>query len=74
MDNETGNPLTWEDSFAIAKALIQQHPHVNLQNVSLSMIHLWTIALPTFRDDDQLVNDGILCAIYQEWFEEVTPL
>jgi FeS assembly protein IscX len=72
--NEPGDPLTWEDSFAIARVLIRQHPNVNLNNVSLSMIHQWTIALPDFCDDSQLVNDGILCAIYQEWYEEVNAL
>jgi FeS assembly protein IscX len=28
------------------------------------------IALPNFSDDPGLVNDEILSAIYQEWFEE----
>jgi len=74
VDDKTGDILIWEDSFAIARALIQQHPHVNLNNVSLSMIFQWTIALPTFQDEIELVNDDILCAIYQEWFEEVNPL
>lgn len=34
----------------------------------------WTMALPEFDDDPELANDGILNAIYQEWFEEVTRL
>jgi FeS assembly protein IscX len=74
VDNEIGGPLTWDDTYAIAQALIQLHPNVNLESVSLSMIYKWTIALPDFRDDPELSNDDILSAIYQEWYEEVNPL
>ncbi len=74
MDNENSEPLTWEDSYAIAHALILTHPNVDLENISLKMIFQWTIALPDFVDDPQLSNDGILSAIYQEWYEEVNPL
>jgi FeS assembly protein IscX len=66
--------LSWEDSYSIALALKEQHPQVNLENVSLGMIYRWTIALPEFEDDPELVNDAILSAIYQEWFEEVNPV
>jgi FeS assembly protein IscX len=37
-------------------------------------IYDWTLALPQFDDDPQLANDGILAAIFQEWFEEVNRL
>jgi FeS assembly protein IscX len=74
MDDENGELLTWEDSYAIAHALKLTHPDVDLKNVSLSTIHKWTIALPDFDDDPQLSNDGILSAIYQEWYEEVDSL
>ncbi len=66
--------LTWDDSFAIARALIQKFPAINLEDVSLSMIYRWTVSLPGFQDDPELANDAILAAIYQEWFEEVNPL
>jgi FeS assembly protein IscX len=66
--------LTWEDSYAIALALKNQHPEIDLETVSLKMIYHWTVALPDFVDDPQLANDLILEAIYQEWFEEVNPL
>lgn len=66
--------LTWDDSYAIAKALIAHFPDVNLYEVSLEMIYRWSISLPGFDDDPALVNDAILAAIYQEWFEEVNPV
>jgi FeS assembly protein IscX len=63
-------PLNWESTYAIALALKGLHPEIDLQNVSLQMIFDWTVALPEFVDDPSLVNDGILAAIYQDWFEE----
>lgn len=66
--------LTWDDSFAIARVLLQQFPDINLEEVSLSMIYRWTVSLPGFQDDPELANDAILAAIYQEWFEEANPL
>lgn len=69
-----GEILTWEDSYAIARRLMKDYPHVRLEEVSLNMILQWTLALPEFADDPDLVNDGILRAIYQEWFEEVNTL
>lgn len=66
--------MTWEDSYAIARRLMRDHPQVRLEEVSLNMILQWTLALPEFADDPDLVNDGILRAIYQEWFEEVNTL
>jgi FeS assembly protein IscX len=66
--------LTWEDSYAIALALREQFPAVQLEDISLGMIYRWVVALPGFRDDPALANEAILAAIYQEWFEEVNPL
>ena len=68
------DPLTWEDSYAIAQALADAHPGVNLEEVSLMTIYDWTLALPQFDGDSQLANDRILAAIFQEWFEEVNRL
>lgn len=65
-------PLYWESTYAIALALKAAHPHEDLQNVSLQMIFDWTVALPEFQDDPSLAHDGILAAIYQDWFEEIT--
>jgi FeS assembly protein IscX len=63
-------PLNWESIYAIALALKEAHPGVDMQNVSLQMIFNWTVALATFEDDPALANDDILAAIYQDWFEE----
>ncbi len=66
--------LTWDDSYAIALALREQHPQIDLESVSLEMIYRWTVALPDFDDDPALANDDILTAIVQEWLEEANPL
>ena len=68
------DPLTWDDSYAIALALLKVHEHVDLAEVTLDMIYRWTLALPEFGDDPLLSNDAILMAIYREWFEEVNPV
>ena len=68
------NSLTWDDSYAIALALVERHPDIRLEDVSLGMIYQWTVELPVFVDDKELANDSILAAIYQEWFEEVNPV
>lgn len=62
--------LTWESTFAIAMELRRQHKNINLDEVSLQQIYHWTINLSEFEDDLALVNDDILYAIYQDWFEE----
>ena len=66
--------LTWENTYAITRALIRDHPGISLENVSLRMIYDWTLALPEFIDEPALANDSILASIYQEWFEEVNPV
>jgi len=65
-----GGMLTWDDSYAIAFNLKQQHPGVSLEEISLEMIYQWTLALPGFDDEPGLVNEEILNAIIQEWLEE----
>jgi len=62
--------FTWDDTYAIALALRRQHPEVNIEEVSLGQIYRWTLELSEFEDDPALANDGILYAIYQDWFEE----
>jgi len=62
--------LTWEATYAIALALREQHPAVNLEEVSLGMVYRWTLALPNFADDPALANDDLLLDIYTTWFEE----
>lgn len=73
-DEKAFPPLFWEDTYAIVLALIQEHPGVDLENVSLGMVYTWTVDLPGFEDDRELANEGILASIYQEWYEEVNPI
>ncbi len=65
------DPLYWESPYAIALALREHHPHVDLEGVSLGMIYRWVMELREFQDDPALANDDILQAIYQDWYEEV---
>ena len=62
--------LNWESTYAVALALREAHPNVDMENVSLQMILTWTLALSGFNDEPALANDEILLAIYQDWFEE----
>ncbi len=72
--NEEAEVFTWDDSYAIARALQALHPDFAIEDISLGMIYRWTLALPGFQDDPALANDAILNAIFLEWFEEANPL
>ena len=63
--------LNWDSTFAIARALKQAHPGINMETVTLGDIFTWTVALSSFDDDPALVNDEILSAIFQDWYEEI---
>ena len=62
--------FTWESTYAIALELKRQHKDANIEQVTLQQILDWTLQLKEFEDDPSLVNDDILYAIYQDWFEE----
>jgi FeS assembly protein IscX len=62
--------FNWDATYAIALELRRQYPDVDLEQVSLQQIYNWTLALSDFEDDPALVNDDILSAIHQDWFEE----
>ena len=64
-------PLTWESTYAIALELKRAHPAIDMETVTLDNIHVWTLSLEDFDDDPALVNDEILSAIYQDWYEEI---
>jgi FeS assembly protein IscX len=68
------DPLYWDGAYALAYRLKLAHPEVDLETVTLRMIEQWVIELPEFADDPALVNDDLLTAIYQEWYEEVNRL
>jgi FeS assembly protein IscX len=63
--------LTWESTYAIALELKRLHPDVDFEEITLGQIYKWTLQLKEFKDDLSLVNDEILYAIYQDWFEEI---
>jgi len=65
-------PLTWESTYAIALELKRAYPGIDLAAVTLGDIQRWTLALPAFDDDPALVNEDILSAIYQEWYEQIS--
>lgn len=62
--------LHWDSTFAIAMELRRKHKNVNIEEVTLQQILDWTLELSEFEDDPALVNDDILYAIYQDWYEE----
>ncbi len=72
--NNVSDELYWDSSFEVARRLMETHPAADLETVTLSMLQAWVLALPGFADDPDLVNDDLLAAIYQEWYEEVNPL
>ncbi len=71
MSDASVDPLTWEASHALALALQQAHPGVNLEEVSLEQLRRWILALPNFADDPALAHEGILLAVLREWLEIV---
>ena len=66
--------LTWEDTIEIVKNLRIHHPEASVDDLSLEMIYQWTIEIPEFSDDHELVNENILVNILSEWYEEVNPI
>jgi FeS assembly protein IscX len=63
-------PLYWDASYAIARRLIDAHPGVRPDELTLVRVYEWTLALPDFADEPALANDELLEAILQEWYEE----
>ena len=64
--------LDWESSHALALALQEAHPEAELDTLGLEQLNAWILALPGFRDDPALANDGILSDVLRDWYEEVT--
>ena len=62
--------LHWDATFAIATELRRKYKDVNIEEVTLQQIYNWTLELSEFEDEPALVNDDILYAIYQDWYEE----
>ncbi len=64
--------LDWESSHALARALMDAHPDVDLDTLGLEQLNAWILELPDFGDDPHLVNDDILTDVLRDWYEEVT--
>jgi len=64
--------LYWDSTYAVAVALMTQHPQLNPEDVGLSELAALVIDLPGFRDDFSLVTDQILLDIQTVWYEEAT--
>ncbi len=64
--------LDWDSSHALALALIEAHPDVDLDALGLEQLNAWILELPGFVDDPALANDGILTDVLRDWYEEVT--
>lgn len=66
--------LTWESTYAIVLALMEQHPEVDVEQLGIHQLYTLVISLPDFEDDPLLVNDGILNDILRGWYEEINTL
>lgn len=62
--------LYWDSAYAIAIHLRHAHPGVDVTTLTLKQVEQWTLALPNFCDDPQLVNDDLLADIISHWYEE----
>ncbi len=65
-----GESLYWDSSYAVAVRLMEEHPGISLDDLTLGTLCQWVVALPDFADDPALANDELLQAILQEWLEE----
>jgi FeS assembly protein IscX len=62
--------LRWTDTYDIAIALEEAHPHVSILQVRFTDLWQWVQELPGFEDDPQASNEKILEAIQMAWLDE----
>ena len=62
--------LYWDGIYEIVLALIEAYPEVDLDTLGLQRLQELVIKLPDFADEPVFANEGILAAIFQEWYEE----
>jgi FeS assembly protein IscX len=62
----------WDAPYAIALALIKNHPDLNVEDIGYEQLFELVIALPDFGDDPELGHRGLLDDIIREWYEEVS--
>jgi FeS assembly protein IscX len=65
--------LYWDTTYAIALALMAEHPNLDPQQVGLDQLTQLVLALPGFVDDPALANERLLVDIQITWYEEFSP-
>jgi FeS assembly protein IscX len=63
--------LYWDSAYAIALALIENHPNVDPEDIGLKELASLVVGLPRFVDDPDFVTDRILLDIMVVWYEEL---
>lgn len=74
MNNQVIEDLYWESTYAVATALMAQHPVINPENVGLYELAHMVESLPGFQDDPAMVTERILLDIQNVWYEEANNL
>ena len=72
--NDPVPDLYWDATYAIALALIKQHPEQEIDKIGLEELAALVEALPGFNDDPAIVTDRILEDILIVWYEEASTL
>ena len=62
--------LYWDATYAIALALLENHPNLSAQTVGLNQLFELIINLPNFQDDPELATERILIDVLNVWYEE----
>lgn len=62
--------LHWTDSRAIAIALDEKFPDVDILSIRFTDLKQWVIELNGFSDDTTKCNEKILEAIQMTWLDE----
>jgi FeS assembly protein IscX len=66
--------LYWDSTYAIATALIEQHPDCDPEAVGLEEMALMIENLVGFEDDPSQVTEQLLLDIQTVWYEEALNL
>lgn len=66
--------LFWDATYAIAMALIEEHPNTLPEGVGLNEMAAMIEQLPGFCDDPALATERILMDIQIVWYEEAVNL
>lgn len=65
-------PLYWDSTYALALALMEAHPQVDIEQVGLDELLGMIVRLPQFADDPACVTEAVLLDVMREWFEEAS--